>query len=117
MDCIIFWVLQRISIKLEFSSHYRANCFQSLNNVDFFLYIFVGEKYLVVKSVFPYVLNILKIRPSTGKKIGSARTSNSNLLADVYILQESEPWDIIFCRGTNLARCEVGVVLSAKQTS
>lgn len=46
-----------------------------------------------------------------------ALQEHPDLLAAAHILQEAQCWDIIFCRGTNLALCELGVVLSAKQTS
>lgn len=51
------------------------------------------------------------------KKIASVRTARSCLSADVHVLQLSGCWGIILYPGTNVALCEVGVVLSAEQTS
>lgn len=55
--------------------------------------------------------------PKPSKGLAPQGSLAPNLLVDVHVLQESEHWAGILYRGANLAHCEEGVVLSAKQTS
>lgn len=87
--------LHKARIFFFFFSRERAGCFQSLTNVDFFLYIFVGgKKCLVINGISPHGDCTEDKTLARAKRLAPQRHAAPDLLADAHILQESKRQDV-----------------------